>query len=120
VSQVRVVSFAGLLRRCGGRVGFGLGDFDGEGVAGAEDVGGEEDELFVGAEADVGFERVVLLRHVDEVTCLHEAGLDEAGLVDFGWDGAFVWFEEFDPLAVFGFGDLGIVAAVAAKDLVVG
>src|ERR1700738_1229613 len=60
----------------------GFVDFYRDDVAGAEHVGGEDDELFVGREADVGLEAVVVVGHVDEVFGVEDAGLPEVGIVE--------------------------------------
>jgi hypothetical protein len=57
----------------------GFLDLDAEDVAGAEHVAGEDDHAFVGGEADVGFEAVVVVGHVDEVLGVEDAGLPEGG-----------------------------------------
>src|SRR3979411_524363 len=70
----------------GDYVGFGwvLGffDFDAEDVAGGEHDAGEEDELLVGGEANVGLFAIVVVGHVDQALGLENAGLPEGGLVE--------------------------------------
>ncbi len=62
----------------GGRI-LGFLHFDAEDVAGAEHIAGEEDERFVGREADVGLLAIVVVGHVDEAFGFEDAGLPEVG-----------------------------------------
>jgi len=88
-----------------------LGDFDGEGVVGAEHVRAENHELLVGRETGVGLEAVVVLRHVDEFLRLEVAALGQIG-ADRAFAGNGVGAKEKNPRRM--------VVAVAAEKFSVG
>lgn len=60
----------------------GLGDLYTKYIGGSKHVGHEDDHLHVGSEANVGFERVVVLRHVHKLLRAEDAGNDEVRLGD--------------------------------------
>ena len=93
-------------------------DFYAEYVTWSEHIAGEEDVLFVGAEADVGFGAVVVVGHVDEMFGLEDAGLPKGGLVECALCVAnCLRVKKFDPFAVGRLGYLAGVAAVAGEEI---
>src|SRR5713101_6175824 len=62
----------------------GLLDFSAENVAGAKHVAGEDDQLLIGREADVGLKAIVVVRHVDKVFGVKDSGLPKVRPINAG------------------------------------
>ena len=58
-----------------------------------------------------------MVRHVDEMLRVEDAGLPEVGFVDRALAGDHLGMKEFDPFAVGGLGDLTGITAVAREEV---